>query len=128
MTHFAEADGEQGVAWQMERFRAWPATGGPVSLGNSAAILRHPEDPWRLGARASCSTGPAVCQQSAAELGLQPAMTWKAPSSACGNWRPASRSVTAAPSRAERPMRISVVACGYADGYPAMRRPAHRSR
>ena len=44
MTHFAEADGERGVAWQMERFRAMAGDwSGPVSLGNSAAILRHPE-------------------------------------------------------------------------------------
>ncbi|HEX6733584.1 MAG TPA: alanine racemase, partial [Azonexus sp.] len=44
MTHFAEADGERGIDWQLARFRSlagdWQ---GPVSLANSAAILRHPQ-------------------------------------------------------------------------------------
>jgi alanine racemase len=45
MTHFAEADGERGVAWQLERFKAMTGDWtGPVSLANSAAILRHPDD------------------------------------------------------------------------------------
>jgi alanine racemase len=44
MTHFAEADGERGVRWQLERFQAHGRrVAGPVSLANSAAILRHPQ-------------------------------------------------------------------------------------
>ena len=43
MTHFAEADGARGIAGQFDQFQAmlgdWK---GPVSLANSAAILRHP--------------------------------------------------------------------------------------
>ena len=50
MAHFAEADGGRGVAWQIETFNAmralWPA-GTPVSLANSAAILRHPQTDFR---------------------------------------------------------------------------------
>ena len=45
MTHFAEADGGRGIDWQMaELLPPWLANGrGPVSLANSAAILRHPK-------------------------------------------------------------------------------------
>src|SRR5262252_7078329 len=44
MTHFADADGERGVKWQLERFeQATAAVALPRSLANSAAILRYPE-------------------------------------------------------------------------------------
>ena len=44
MSHFAEADGGRGIAWQMERFAQMSAGWNcPVSLANSAAILRHPQ-------------------------------------------------------------------------------------
>ena len=43
MTHFACADDERGIEWQLERFEA--VTAGlelPVSLANSATLLRYP--------------------------------------------------------------------------------------
>ena len=48
MTHFSDADGERGVAWQLAHLdairNAWPeAATFPVSMANSAALMRHPE-------------------------------------------------------------------------------------
>jgi len=120
MTHFAEADGERGVAWQMERFRAlagdWK---GPVSLGNSAAVLRHPEahGDWVRPGIMLYGASP-FAEQSAAELGLQPAMTLESAILGVQELAPGERVGYGGTFTAERPMRIGVVACGYADGYP----------
>ncbi len=67
MTHFAEADGEGGdacIAWQLERFARmtadWPeAASLPVSLANSAAILRYPQTARDWVRPGSCSTAAA---------------------------------------------------------------------
>lgn len=120
MTHFAEADGERGVAWQMERFRAlagdWK---GPVSLGNSAAVLRHPEahGDWVRPGIMLYGASP-FAEQSATELGLQPAMTLESKIIGVQELAPGERVGYGGTFTAERPMRIGVVACGYADGYP----------
>jgi alanine racemase len=120
MTHFAEADSERGVAWQMERFRAlagdWK---GPVSLGNSAAVLRHPEahGDWVRPGIMLYGASP-FAEQSAAELGLQPAMTLESAIIGVQELEPGDRVGYGGTFTAERPMRIGVVACGYADGYP----------
>lgn len=120
MTHFAEADGERGVAWQLERFRnlagEWK---GPVSLGNSAAILRHPEahgDYVRPGIMLYGAS--PFADQSADELGLQPAMTLESTIIAVQELAVGERVGYGGTFTTERPMRIGVVACGYADGYP----------
>ncbi|TMG72273.1 MAG: alanine racemase [Betaproteobacteria bacterium] len=120
MTHFADADGERGVRWQLARFDA--AAGGaklPRSLANSAAILRYPEthaDWVRPGIMLyGCSPFP---DESAEKLGLKPAMT-------LSSELIAARSLSAGDSvgygctfTADGPVRVGIVACGYADGYP----------
>lgn len=120
MTHFAEADGERGVAWQLERFRAlagdWQ---GPLSLGNSAAILRHPQahGHWvRPGIM--LYGGSPFAATGAAELGLQPAMTLESAIIGVQTLVAGERVGYAGTFTAEQPMRIGIVACGYADGYP----------
>ena len=120
MTHFAEADGERGVAWQMERFRAIAGDwSGPVSLGNSAAILRHPEahGDWVRPGIMLYGASP-FAEQSAAELGLQSVMTLESAIIGVQELAPGERVGYGGTFTAERPMRIGVVACGYADGYP----------
>jgi alanine racemase len=120
MTHFAEADGERGVAWQMERFRAIAGDwSGPVSLGNSAAILRHPEahGDWVRPGIMLYGASP-FAEQSATELGLQPVMTLESAIIGVQELAPGERVGYGGTFTAERPMRIGVVACGYADGYP----------
>jgi alanine racemase len=120
MTHFAEADGGRGIDWQLERFRAMAGDWqGPVSLANSAAILRHPQThgDWVRPGIMLYGASP-FAEQSAAELGLRPAMTLASriigvQEIAAGECVGYGGTFTAV-----RPMRIGIVACGYADGYP----------
>ncbi len=120
MTHFADADGKRGVRWQLERFEA--ATAGvdlPRSLANSAALLRYPEShkDWvRPGIMLyGCSPFP---DESAEALGLKPAMTLASGLIAVRDLRLGDSVGYGGTYTASGPMRIGVVACGYADGYP----------
>ncbi len=120
MTHFACADDERGIAWQLERFEA--ATAGldlPVSLANSAALLRYPHaarDWVRVGIMLYGAS--PFADESAAALGLEPAMTLESRLIATHTLAAGEAVGYGATFRAEGPMRIGVVACGYADGYP----------
>ena len=120
MTHFADADGERGVSAQESEFsvmtEGWHC---PVSLANSAAILRYPETArnW-IRPGIMLYGGSPFADANAASFGLKPAMTL--------NSRILSVQTIAAGERvgyggtfvADRPMRVGIVACGYADGYP----------
>ena len=120
MTHFADADGKRGVRWQLERFEA--ATTGidlPCSLANSAALLRYPDthkDWVRPGIMLyGCSPFP---DESAEKLGLKPVMTLSSELVAVRELPTGGSVGYGCTFTAEGPMRIGVVACGYADGYP----------
>lgn len=120
MTHFAEADGERGIAWQMARFEAmtagWQA---PRTLANSAAILRHPvahADWVRPGIM--LYGGSPFADASAETLGLKPAMTLESALIGVQTLQPGDRVGYGGTFTASRPMRIGIIACGYADGYP----------
>ncbi|MBI2278361.1 MAG: alanine racemase [Dechloromonas sp.] len=120
MTHFAEADGERGIAGQLERFRTLAGDWrGPVSLANSAAILRHPQahGDWVRPGIMLYGASP-FAEQSAAELGLQPAMALESRIIAVQDLVAGDRVGYGGTFVAGRSMRIGVVACGYADGYP----------
>jgi alanine racemase len=120
MTHFADADGKRGVQWQSERFKAM--TQGVKlsrSLANSAALLRYPDthQDWvRAGIMLyGCSPFP---DESADALGLKPAMTLASELIAVRDLRPGDSVGYGCTYTASGPMRIGIVACGYADGYP----------
>jgi len=120
MTHFADADGKRGVRWQLERFEAATATVDlPKILANSAAVLRYPEahkDWVRPGIMLyGCSPFP---DESAAALGLKPAMTLSSELIAVRSLSAGDGVGYGGTFAASGPMRIGVVACGYADGYP----------
>jgi len=120
MTHFADADGERGVREQLERFdRVTQGIAGPRSLANSAALLRFPEthaDWVRPGIMLyGCSP---FADESAERLGLQPAMTLASELLAVRELAAGERIGYGGAFVAPRRMRIGVVACGYADGYP----------
>ena len=120
MTHFACADDEAGVGWQLERFRA--ATQGlnlPFSLANSAALLRHPQasGDWARVGIMLYGASP-FGDETAAQLGLEPAMTLSSVLIAAYTLREGESVGYGATFRAAGPMRIGIVACGYADGYP----------
>jgi alanine racemase len=120
MTHFADADGREGVAAQLEWFNAMTAAlRGPRSLANSAALLRFPEtsgDWVRPGIMLyGCSP---FADRSAADLGLRPAMTLASEIIALQHLEPGERVGYGFAFEAGHAMRVGIVACGYADGYP----------
>lgn len=120
MTHFAEADGERGVDWQLQRFRQMAGHwSGPISLANSAAILRHPlaHGDWVRPGIMLYGASP-FAEQSAVALGLQPAMALESAIIGIQDLAVGDRVGYGGTFTADRPMRIGIVACGYADGYP----------
>ena len=121
MTHFADADGVRGIDRQLKRFRAMAGDRTlPVSLANSAALLRYPEavgDSVRPGIMLYGSS-PFPAMKSAAELGLRPVMTLESELIAVRELRAGDAVGYGGNFVAEHAMRVGVVACGYADGYP----------
>lgn len=120
MTHFADADGKGGVAEQLERFGAMGLDPSlPRSLANSAALLRYPEthaDWVRPGIMLyGCSP---FSDKSAQALGLKPAMTLTSRIIAVQDLQSGEPVGYGAAFTARAPMRIGIVACGYAHGYP----------
>lgn len=121
MTHFADADLARGIAWQMARFRdAVQGCEHPVSLANSAALLRYPEARrgWARTGIMLYGSSPFPQDESAEALGLRPVMTLSSRLVAMQELAVGERVGYGGTFTAERPMRIGVVACGYADGYP----------
>jgi alanine racemase len=120
MTHFATADGSQGIEEAMRRFEE--ATRGialPRSLANSAAIFSHPHshaDIVRLGIALYGATPYA--ERTAEALGVVPAMTLTSQLIAVQDLAAGEAVGYGATYRCEKATRIGVVACGYADGYP----------
>jgi alanine racemase len=120
MTHFADADGPTGVADQLAAFDAATAgLGGAKSMANSAAILRYPEAhcDWVRPGIMLYGASPFP-EESAASLGLLPAMTLSSELIAVQDVKAGAGVGYGYVYHAERDMRVGVVACGYADGYP----------
>jgi alanine racemase len=130
MTHFADADGDAGVAAQLDWFNSLTQPmQGPRSLANSAALLRYPDthaDWVRPGIMLyGCSPFPyrapgdfTAPDQSAEALGLRPAMTLTTEVIALQNLQPGERVGYGFGFEATEEMTIGIIACGYADGYP----------
>jgi alanine racemase len=120
MSHFADADGARGVDWQLETFeRAATGIAAPRTLANSAAILRYPSThfDWMRPGIMLYGSSP-FAEKSAAALGLQPVMTLASQIISACALKPGDTVGYGGLFRAEKNMRIGIVACGYADGYP----------
>lgn len=121
MAHFATADEPaKGVSWQLERFQA--ATAGlclPVTLANSAALFDYPQThaEWVRPGITLYGSSPFT-ERSARDLGLQPAMSLTSRLIGIQTLAAGDSVGYGAAFRADKAMRIGVVACGYADGYP----------
>lgn len=125
MTHFANADEARGVAEPLSVFNEIAAyCHVPRSLANSAALLRYPEThgewvrPGIMLYGASPFAPGGGEGPSAQQLGLKPAMTLSSRIIAVQELRAGDEVGYGALFRAAHPMRIGIVACGYADGYP----------
>ncbi|MBV8048921.1 MAG: alanine racemase [Paludibacterium sp.] len=120
MTHFASADDERGVADQWQRFEPIARESGlAISAANSAAVFRYPHthhDRVRPGITLfGCSPFEG---QTGRDLGLIPAMTLSADVIAVQHLQPGDNVGYGCCFTADKPMRLGIVACGYADGYP----------
>lgn len=130
MTHFSDADGPIGIAAQAQAFQA--ATSdlpGERCVSNSAAVLRHAlhaqQSPHELPASDWVRTGialyggaPDFGQPDAVEADLQATMSLRAQVIAIQHLQTGDTVGYGSSFTAPQPMRIGIVACGYADGYP----------
>ena len=132
MTHFSDADGPKGVTAQMAVFNATVKDlPGERTVGNSAATLRHmgdgpfadsqalPSD-WVRPGIAIYGSSTDFPEHSAADWGLLPAMTLSAKIIATQDLVAGDTVGYGSSFVAPGPLRIGVVACGYADGYPRL--------
>lgn len=120
MSHFATADDSLGIADQMETIRScFAAAAYPTSLANSAALFRYPASrgAWARPGIALYGATP-FADQSAAALNLLPVMTLHSRIIATQSLNSGASLGYGRLWAADRPSRIGVVACGYADGYP----------
>ena len=120
MTHFSDADGPRGIAHQLAAFEA--ATQdlpGERSLANSATILRHPlRNDWVRAGILSYGSAPDFPAHDIAHWGLQPTMTLRSRLIATQALQAGDTVGYGSSFTADAALRIGIVACGYADGYP----------
>ncbi|WP_332855611.1 alanine racemase [Duganella sp. S19_KUP01_CR8] len=124
ITHFANADDAEHpllpIAEQVRRFEQGTAgLAGARSLSNSAGVLMHQQTLRNDWIRPGIMLyGGSPGGATAESFGLEPTMTLS--SEIIGVQHIVAGDVVGYGSRyqAEGPMRIGVVACGYADGYP----------
>ena len=120
MTHFSDADGPRGVAHQVQAFeQATRDLPGERSLSNSAAVLRHGlRNDWVRAGILTYGSAPDHPEHDIAHWGLQPTMTLRTRLIGVQQLQPGDTVGYGSRFTAERPMRIGIAACGYADGYP----------
>jgi len=122
MTHFSDADGARGIAEQFAVFNA--ACGdlpGERCLCNSAALLRFGNDAqvasdWVRAGIALYGSAPDFPANG--DWGLEPAMSLRTEIIGTQELQVGDSVGYGSTFVADKPMRIGVVACGYADGYP----------
>ena len=121
MTHFATADEPQGISEPFALFNHLTKKhkSHPNSVANSAAILRFPEShlDWvRPGIMLYGAT--PLTGQSAASFGLRAVMQFTSELIAIQALEAGESVGYGQRFTADKKMRIGIVACGYADGYP----------
>ena len=124
ITHFSDADGPRGTAHQLDVFlRTTEDLPGERSVCNSAAVMREGHsarvrNDWIRPGIVLYGGSPDHPEHTAAHWQLQPVMTLR--SQVIGTQQLQAGDTVGYGSifTAEGPMRIGVVACGYADGYP----------
>ncbi|SAK52684.1 alanine racemase [Caballeronia temeraria] len=120
MSHFANAD-DGAIDWQIDEFEA--ATRdlpGTRSLSNSAAVLWHPRAhrDWVRPGTILYGASPTGCARHIEGFPLRAAMTLASRIIGVQTLAPNETIGYGRTFTADRAMKIGVVACGYADGYP----------
>ena len=122
--HFSDADGPKGIAEQMAVFaKTTEDLPGERSTCNSAALLRHAHDSavaadWVRPGIALYGSSPDFPEHHIAHWGLQPTMSLRSRLIATQSLQAGDTVGYGSTFQADAPMRVGVVACGYADGYP----------
>lgn len=129
MTHFSRADDDAVVTRsQLQLFHGTTLNmPGPVSLCNSAATLT--DSVWSsVDSRQEQWVRPGIClyggtpfeDRSVASLGLLPAQTLRAELLAVRDLAAGASIGYGHEFTSTEPIRMAVVSCGYADGYPRL--------
>ena len=124
MTHFSDADGPKGIDHQLKTFQTHSADlSGERSLCNSAGILRHAANPdvrgdWIRPGVMLYGASPDYPEHDATHWRLQPAMTLRTKIIGIQHIEAGDTVGYGSTFTASQPMRIGILACGYADGYP----------
>ncbi len=121
MTHFSDADGPRGIAHQAVAFaEATQDLPGERSLSNSAATLRHAgvAADWVRPGIAIYGSAPDYPVHTGAQWELQGAMTLASKLIGVQQLQAGDTVGYGSSFTADGPLRIGIVACGYADGYP----------
>ena len=122
MTHFARADelDSAGTQQQLQTFtQATAGISAPISLCNSPALLAWPEicSDWSRPGIILYGSQPVAAQRIGAEQ-FQPVMTLESKIIAVRELAAGEPIGYGASFIASQPMRVGIVAMGYADGYP----------
>jgi len=123
MTHFSDADGKRGIAHQLDAFeRGAEGIAGARSLSNSAAVLWHPQAhfDWVRPGIMLYGAAPSGVSADIQDSGLQATMTLTTEVIAVQQLVAGDTVGYGSTFTADRAMRIGVIACGYADGYPRL--------
>ena len=125
MTHLSDADGPRGIAHQLAVFdAATRELPGERTLANSAATLRFASKheavraDWVRPGIMVYGSSPDFPEHDIAHWDLQPTMSLRAQLIATQDVRAGEQIGYGSRYTATHDMRIGVVACGYADGYP----------
>lgn len=121
MTHFSDADGQRGVQHQLESFeRGADGIAGARSLANSAATLWHPSThfDWVRPGVMLYGASPSGVADDIETSGLEPAMTLASEIIAVQSLAAGDTVGYGSRFTADQPLKLGIVACGYADGYP----------
>ena len=134
MTHLSDADGTRGIAHQLAVFEeATRGMPGERTLANSAATLRFAPNfetvrakghevgvaaDWIRPGIMVYGSSPDFPEKTIADWGVQPTMSLRAEVIAVQDLKAGEQVGYGSRFTAERDMRIGVIACGYADGYP----------
>jgi alanine racemase len=121
MSHFAHADGPEGVEGQMAQIlAAGKNISGPRSLANSAATLWYPDThyDWVRPGIILYGASPSGKWRDIADSGLKPVMTLSSEIIGTQQLQAGDRVGYSGRYRAAGEQRIGIIACGYADGYP----------
>jgi len=135
MTHFATADGVEGISAQMKRFAEIVEQAKPIfarsnvgksaaksftqSVANSASLLRFQKSHLDWVRPGIMLYGASPFENKTADaLNLKPVMTLRSEIIGVQTLDKGDTVGYGATYIAQKKMRVGIVACGYADGYP----------